>query len=173
MVTVDIFLKYADITFCPLPDLNSMQSFIAVTWKKSIVEQCEYCCIVVADLIRSFIIGLPLNTSEDEFIEMMSKYGIIMQDPDTSKEKIWCNTLTKRFQSTCHFRVVMMPLSRENKYKKANEMKRFSCAISKQNWTCKLTHFTLKCWMFSNLINILMLIFSSSLPVYLHVFTFN
>ena len=36
--------------------------------------------------MRSFIIGLPLDTSEEEFIEMMSKYGIIMQDPDTSKE---------------------------------------------------------------------------------------
>ena len=28
-------------------------------------------------------IGLPLDTTEEEFIEMMSKYGIIMQDPDT------------------------------------------------------------------------------------------
>ena len=74
------------------------------------------CCIVVADLIRSFIIGLPLDTSEDEFIEMMSKYGIIMQDPDTSKEKICCNTITETFEFTCHFRVTMMPLSRENKY---------------------------------------------------------
>lgn len=35
-----------------------------------------------------YISGLPLNTSEDEFIEMMSKYGIIMQDPDTNKPKI-------------------------------------------------------------------------------------
>lgn len=35
-----------------------------------------------------YVSGLPLNTSEDEFIEMMSKYGIIMQDPDTNKPKI-------------------------------------------------------------------------------------
>ena len=28
-------------------------------------------------------IGLPLDTTDEEFIEMMSKYGIIMQDPDT------------------------------------------------------------------------------------------
>ena len=28
--------------------------------------------------------GLPLDTTDEEFVEMMSKYGIIMQDPDTS-----------------------------------------------------------------------------------------
>ena len=47
----------------------------------------DYCCIVFCDHMRSFVIGLPLDTSEEEFTEMMSKYGIIMQDPDTSKEK--------------------------------------------------------------------------------------
>lgn len=31
------------------------------------------------------VTGLPLDTTDEEFIEMMSKYGIIMQDPDTSK----------------------------------------------------------------------------------------
>jgi len=35
-----------------------------------------------------YVSGLPLDTSEEEFIEMMSKYGIIMQDPDTNKPKI-------------------------------------------------------------------------------------
>lgn len=85
------------------------------------------------DIIRSFITGLPLDTSDDEFIEMMSKYGIIMQDPDTSKEKISCNPITERFKSTCHFKVIMMPLSREHKYKNANEMRHFSCTILKQN----------------------------------------
>ena len=55
-----------------------------------------------------------------------------MQDPDTSKEKICCNTITERFKSTCHLRV-MMPLSRENKYKKADQVhynRYFSCATS-------------------------------------------
>ena len=35
-----------------------------------------------------FGVGLPLDTTEEEFIQLMSKYGIIMQDPDTSKLKI-------------------------------------------------------------------------------------
>ncbi|XP_078374970.1 17S U2 SnRNP complex component HTATSF1-like isoform X2 [Oculina patagonica] len=35
-----------------------------------------------------YVSGLPLNTTEEEFTEMMSKYGIIMQDPDTNKPKI-------------------------------------------------------------------------------------
>ena len=38
------------------------------------------------DLTKSFV-GLPLETTEEEFLEMMSKFGIIMQDPDTSKPK--------------------------------------------------------------------------------------
>lgn len=29
-------------------------------------------------------IGLPEETTEEEFIELMSKYGIIMEDNDTS-----------------------------------------------------------------------------------------
>lgn len=54
-----------------------------------------FCCIVLCDLMRSFITGLPLDTNEEEFIEMMSKYGIIMQDPDTSKDKkiVYCNNV--------------------------------------------------------------------------------
>lgn len=35
-----------------------------------------------------YVSGLPLDTTDEEFIEMMSKYGIIMQDPDTNKPKI-------------------------------------------------------------------------------------
>lgn len=35
-----------------------------------------------------YVSGLPLDTTDEEFIEMMSKYGIIMQDPDTGKPKI-------------------------------------------------------------------------------------
>jgi len=35
-----------------------------------------------------YVSGLPLDMKEEEFIEMMSKYGIIMQDPDTNKPKI-------------------------------------------------------------------------------------
>lgn len=31
------------------------------------------------------ITGLPLDITDEEFTDMMSKYGIIMQDPDTSK----------------------------------------------------------------------------------------
>ncbi len=47
-------------------------------------------CLVFCDLVKSFVTGLPLDTTEEEFTEMMSKYGIIMQDPDTSKhEKIF------------------------------------------------------------------------------------
>ncbi|XP_015759958.1 PREDICTED: HIV Tat-specific factor 1 homolog [Acropora digitifera] len=30
-----------------------------------------------------YVSGLPLDMTDEEFIEMMSKYGIIMQDPDT------------------------------------------------------------------------------------------
>lgn len=33
----------------------------------------------------SLTTGLPLDITEEEFIELMSKYGIIMQDPDTSR----------------------------------------------------------------------------------------
>ena len=59
-----------------------------------------YCCIVFCELIRSFVIGLPLDTSDEEFIEMMSKYGIIMQDPDTSMDKliiICCNNVHSKY----------------------------------------------------------------------------
>ncbi|XP_068757063.1 17S U2 SnRNP complex component HTATSF1-like [Montipora capricornis] len=35
-----------------------------------------------------YVSGLPLDTTDEEFIELMSKYGIIMQDPDTGKPKI-------------------------------------------------------------------------------------
>ncbi|KAJ7388733.1 HIV Tat-specific factor 1 [Desmophyllum pertusum] len=35
-----------------------------------------------------YVSGLPLEITEEEFLEMMSKFGIIMQDPDTNKPKI-------------------------------------------------------------------------------------
>lgn len=35
--------------------------------------------------LNPLCLGLPQDTTEEEFIEMMSKYGIIMQDPETSK----------------------------------------------------------------------------------------
>lgn len=35
-----------------------------------------------------YVSGLPQDTTEEEFIEMMSKYGIIMQDPETNKPKV-------------------------------------------------------------------------------------
>ena len=35
-----------------------------------------------------YVSGLPLDISDDEFEEMMSKYGIIMKDPVTFKLKI-------------------------------------------------------------------------------------
>ena len=40
-------------------------------------------CNVLVSL-NPFCLGLPQDTTEEEFIEMMSKYGIIMQDPETS-----------------------------------------------------------------------------------------
>lgn len=43
----------------------------------------------------SLTTGLPLDITEEEFVELMSKYGIIMQDPDTSrfivKSSLWHN----------------------------------------------------------------------------------
>ena len=41
-------------------------------------------CNVLVSL-NPLCLGLPQDTTEEEFIEMMSKYGIIMQDPETSK----------------------------------------------------------------------------------------
>ncbi|XP_075244825.1 uncharacterized protein LOC142339053 [Convolutriloba macropyga] len=35
-----------------------------------------------------YVHGLPLDTTSEEFEELMSKYGIIMTDPDTGKPKI-------------------------------------------------------------------------------------
>lgn len=35
-----------------------------------------------------YVSGLPLDITEEKFVELMSKYGIIMQDPDTNKPKI-------------------------------------------------------------------------------------
>lgn len=35
-----------------------------------------------------YVSGLPLDTTEEEFVEMMSKYGIIMEDPETEKMKV-------------------------------------------------------------------------------------
>ena len=40
-------------------------------------------CNVLVSL-KPLCLGLPQDTTEEEFIEMMSKYGIIMQDPETS-----------------------------------------------------------------------------------------
>ena len=42
-------------------------------------------CFKTDIILLCVITGLPLDMKEEEFIEMMSKYGIIMQDPDTSK----------------------------------------------------------------------------------------
>ncbi|XP_048578231.1 HIV Tat-specific factor 1 homolog [Nematostella vectensis] len=35
-----------------------------------------------------YVSGLPLDITDEEFVELMSKYGIIMEDPDTQKPKI-------------------------------------------------------------------------------------
>ncbi|KAK3742084.1 hypothetical protein QZH41_017543 [Actinostola sp. cb2023] len=34
-----------------------------------------------------YVSGLPLDIKEDEFVELMLKYGIVMEDSDTSKQK--------------------------------------------------------------------------------------
>ena len=47
----------------------------------------SFFCLGFCVLMKFFVTGLPLDTTEEEFMELMSKYGIIMQDPDTSKQK--------------------------------------------------------------------------------------
>ena len=46
---------------------------------RSVFSRCEVMILFPA------ITGLPLNITDEEFTDMMSKYGIIMQDPDASK----------------------------------------------------------------------------------------
>ena len=34
--------------------------------------------------------GLPTDITEEEFVTLMSKYGIIMEDPETSMKSFFC-----------------------------------------------------------------------------------
>lgn len=81
-----------------------MQFFLAKynSQRKSTRDNSLFAMVRIIIIIILIIIGLPLDTTDQEFIEMMSKYGIIMQDPDTGLVPFIFFTVLNKIAVSCH-----------------------------------------------------------------------